>query len=297
MANIKTKIFMLGMAAAIMLCGCENSQSGLSDFNTESSSTSAVYTSETKKNTEATEIIKITDITETTKPEEGVPSEIFDPSTYFEVHEFPDDKVVPAEWIPVYSFAEAAKNFEEVVSSNVSNMNTADAIVALANKNIIFVDSFTTYLFWKADPNQVYQPEGGGNPLYPIISLNYYNNIQEIYDLGAETYTESALKKWYTPRSSYAAGNPFIEENGVFYVDETGLPIWNFAPFMDRTYIEILNETEDRCSFIWHRPDWEKLNEPEEGYEFYYYSCDCEAVYENGSWKLSKVYIEGYSLI
>ncbi len=176
-------------------------------------------------------------------------------------------------------------------------MNTADDIVALANKNIIFVDSFTTYLFWKADPNQVYQPESGENPLYPIISLNYYNNIQEIYDLGAETYTESALKKWYTPRNSYAAGNPFIEENGVFYVDETGLPIWNFAPFMDRSYIEILNETEDRCSFIWHTPDWEKLNEPEKGYEYFYYSCDCEAVYENGSWKLSKVYVEGFSLI
>lgn len=310
MGNIKTKIYMLGMAAAIMLCGCENSESDPPDLNTESSLTSTIYTSEPTKNTEAAETtaetIKVTETTaiteaeetvEETKPGGGVPSEIFDPSTYFEVREFPDDKIVPSEWIPVYSFAEAAKNFDKVVSADVSNMNTADAIIALANKNIIFVDSFVTYLFWKADPNQVYQPESGGNPLYPIISLNYYTDMQEIYNLGAETYVEKAFKEWYTPKNPYAPANPFIEENGVFYVDEIGLPLWNFAPFMYRTYIEIISETEDKCSFIWHRPDWEKLNEPKEGYEYFYYNCNCEAVYENGSWKLSKVYVEGYSLI
>ena len=309
MENIKTKIYMLGMAAAIMLCGCENSESEPPDLNTESSLTSAVFTSETVKNTQAAETtaetIKVTETTaiteaeetvEETKPGGGVPSEIFDPSTYFEVREFPDDKIVPSEWIPVYSFAEAAKNFDKVVSADVSNMNTADAIIALANKNIIFVDSFVSYLFWDADMDHPYYSENYKNPYYPDkpiypMSLEYFTDIQEIYDLGAETYTEEKLKKWYTPT------NPFMKENDAFYVDVWGFPIWNFAPFMYRTYIEIISETEDKCSFIWHRPDWEKLNEPKEGYEYFYYNCNCEAVYENGSWKLSKVYVEGYSLI
>ncbi len=306
MENIKTKIYMLGIAAAIMLCGCENSESRLPEVTTESSSTSAVFTSETVKVTEPTEITEAEETTEETKPGGGVPSEIFDPSTCFEVREFPDDKIVPAEWIPVYSFAEAAKNFDKVVSADVSNMNTADAIIALANKNVIFTDSFVSYLFWDADTDHPYYSENYKNPYYPDkpiypMSLEYFADIQEIYDLGAETYTENAIKDFYAPK-----GIPrkcFMKENGVSYVDVWATPIWNYAPFMYRTYIEILSETEDKCSFIWYTPEWEAeiLNpdhcpKPEEGYEYYYHRCNCEAVYENGSWKLSDVYIEGYSL-
>ncbi len=303
MGNIKTKIYMLGMAAAIMLCGCENSENEPPDLNTESSLTSTVYTSETVKNTEATGTTKTdetTDTTETAKVTEEIPNVTDDINSEFEIREFPDDKIVPSEWIPVYSFAEAAKNFDEIVSADVSNMNTTDAIIALANKNVIFVDTFSPHLFWDADKANPYYSENYKNPYYPDkpiypLSLEYFTDIQEIYDLGAETYTENSIKDFYAPK-----GIPrkcFMKENGVSYIDVWSLPLWNFTPFMYRTYIEIISETEDKCSFIWHRPDWEKLNEPKEGYEYFYYNCNCEAVYENGSWKLSDVYIEGYSLI
>lgn len=73
---------------------------------------------------------------------EAIPNVTDYRNMYFEVREFPDDKIVPAEWITVYSFAETAKNFDEIVSSDDSNMDTADAIIALANKNVIFVNSF-----------------------------------------------------------------------------------------------------------------------------------------------------------
>lgn len=263
---------------------------------------------ETTEITKTTEPEKTTEITEAEKTEQEDPNPSND---IFEVREFPDDKIVPAEWIPVYSFAEAAKNFDEIVSADVSNMDTADAIIALANKNVIFVDSFLSH-FWDADTDHPYYSENYTNPyasenpyysdkpLYPILlSSEYYTDIQEIYDLGSETYINDALNNemngFYYDRGKLR--KPFMKENGISYVDFWVLPIWNFTPFRCRTYIEIVSETENKCSFIWHRPDWEMLNEPEEGYEFFYYSCDGEAVYENGSWKLSKVYVEGYSLL
>lgn len=304
MVNMKTKIYILGTAAAIILCGCENSESGLIEPDAEgSSSTSTVYVSETAETIKTAETEKTTEITEAAKTTEAIPNVTDYRNMYFEVHEFPDDKIVPAEWIPVYSFAETAKNFDEIVSSDVSNMDTADAIIALANKNVIFVDSFAPHLFWDADTDHPYYSENYKNPNYPdkpiyplsFRSSEYFTDIQEIYDLGSETYIEDALNEFYTPKEGISR-KCFMKENGVSYIDVWATPIWNFAPFMYRTYIEIVSETENKCSFIWYIPDWEMLNEPEEGYQYYYFNCNCEAVYENGSWKLSKVYVEGYSL-
>ena len=324
MVNIKTKSCILGISAALILCGC--SESELSVVNTEESSSAitvsiseTVKTAEPEKTTEAavlTEPEKTAEITEAEKTTEEIPN-VTDYKTdfinkCFEVREFPDDEIVPAEWIPVYSFAEAAKKFDEIVSLDVSNMDTADAIIALANKTVIFLGSFTRWLFWDSDLDHPYYSENYENPfaselphyankpLYPIIlSPEYYTDIQEIYDLGAEIYIDSALNDendgyfYYKGKTRKA----FIKENGNSYVDELLIPNWDILPFRYRSYIEIVSETEDKCSFIWHTPNWEMLGDPpEEGWEFNYYSCPAEAVYEDGSWKLSDVYIEGYSL-
>lgn len=187
-------------------------------------------------------------------------------------------------------------------------MDTADAIIALANKNVIFVDSFLH--FWDEDMDHPYYSENYQNPyasenpnyydlpIYPILlSSEYYTDIQEIYNLGSETYINDALNNeidgFYFDRGKLR--KPFMKENGVSYVDVWLTPIWNFTPFRLRTYIEIVSETENKCSFIWYIPEWwERLNEPEEGYEFVYYKRKGEAVYENGSWKLSDIGHDAY---
>ena len=248
MENIKTKIYMLGMAAAIMLCGCENSENEPPDLNTESSLTSTVYTSETVKNTEATGTTKTdetTDTTETAKVTEEIPNVTDDINSEFEIREFPDDKIVPSEWIPVYSFAEAVQNFDAIVSADVSGMNAADAIIALANKNVIFMNAFISDVFCELDKDHPYyseiykNPNFPNEPIYPII-LNYFTDIQEIYDLGTETYTENAIEDFYTPKKGISR-RCFMKENGVSYIDVWATPIWDYAPFMYRTYIEILS--------------------------------------------------------
>lgn len=316
MANIKTKICIIGISSALILCGCDYSEPIDIDLSF-TTTVSVSETAETVKTTETEKITEITIITEAEKTEEiteaakTTKAEPYIPDDDFEVCEFPDDKIVPAEWMPVYSFAEAAKHFNEIVSSDVSNMNTADAIIALANKNVVFVDSFQSH-FWDVDMDHPYyseiytnpyaseNPNYSDRPIYPILlSSEYYTDIQEIYDLGSETYIDNALNNeidgFYYDRGKVRKA--FMKEDGVSYVDLWVLPIWGIFPFSHRTYIEIVSETEDKCSFIWHVSDWEMLNEPEEGYEFFYYHCNCEAVRENGSWKLSDVYIEMFSLL
>ncbi|MBD5082276.1 MAG: hypothetical protein HDT44_11020 [Ruminococcaceae bacterium] len=320
MVNIKTKIYILGVSAALLLCGCNSSEIGQPDLSADVTSSSITVskseTEETVKPSESenrTEAENTTETDQTEEPEETDRPMAYIPKDRFEVREYPDDSIVPDKWIPVYSFAEAAQNFHEIVSADVSNMKAADAVIALANKNVIFLASQWEDYFWSADrdnPNysdtykNPYADDNPGNydnvPLYPVIlSPEYYTDIQEIFDLGAEIYTDDALNDknhgYY-----YHLGKSrikFVKEDGTFYVDLWLMPTWNFLPFRLRTYIEIVSESEDKCSFIWHTPNWEMLGEPpEEGWEFNYYSCPAEAVYEDGSWRLSEVYVEGYSL-
>ena len=324
MANIKTKAYILGISAALILCGCNSSETEQPDLNTDVTSSpitvSISQTEETAKPSETentaetaaiTEAVQATEADQTEEPEETDRPTAYIPEDRFEVREYPDDSIVPAEWIPVYSFAEAAQNFHEIVSADVSNMNTSDAVIALANKSIIFTAAFH-YVFWDSDDEHPYysetyknpyadeNPHYADQPIYPVLlSSEYYTDIQEIYDLGAETYIDSALNDknngFYYDKGKLR--KPFMKENGVSYIDKLVLPTWNFLPFRLRTYIEIVSETEDKCSFIWHTPNWEMLGDPpEDGWEFNYYHCPAEAVYEDGSWKLSKVYVEGYSL-
>lgn len=315
MTNIKTKIYILGISAALILCGCENGGVDLS-FNTEnlsfentvyiSEAAETVRTAETEDVKEVTEVTEAAKTTEPEKTEEITKDPPYIPDDPFEVREYPDDSIVPADWMPVYSFAEAAKHFDEIVSADVSNMDTADAIIALANKNVIFMNFFWSDYFWAADLEHPYYSEKYKNPnyldkpIYPLLlSSEYYTDIQEIYDLGLEPYTENALNDFYTPGVGISgeeiSRKCFIKENGGFYVDLWALPIWDFAPFKCRTYIEIVSETENKCSFIWYIPEWwERLNEPKEGYEFLYYRRKGEAVYENGSWKLNNVAHDAY---
>ncbi len=312
MANIKTKILIFGTAVAITLCGCETSESGPLDAE-GSASTSSVYITETtestrateiteaEKTTEVTEAAKTTEISETEKTTEAIPAVTDNINMDYVVREYPDDKIVPAEWLPVYSIAEAAEKFDEIVSSDVSKMDTADAVIALANKNVIFLNTFCgSNHFWNADLDHPYYSENYKNPYYPdkpvyplLLSPEYYTDIQEIYDLGSETYTEDELNDFYAPKG-VELRKCFMKENGASYVDVWATPIWNYAPFIRRTYIEIVSETEDKCSFIWYVPDWAMLNEPEEGYEYFYYSHHFDAVYENGSWKLDILCHDSY---
>ena len=325
MANIKTKISILGISAALILCGCNSGEIGQPDLNTDVTSSpitvsisqpeETVKPSESENTAETaatTEAEQATEADRTEEPEETQRPLAYIPEDRFEVREYPDDSMVPDNWIPVYSFAEAAQNFHEIVSADVSSMDTADAVIALANKSILFTAAFH-YVFWDADVEHPYYsetyknpyadelPHYANQPIYPVILLSeYYTDIQEIYDLGAETYIDRALNDendgFYYHRGRLR--KPFMKENGVSYIDKLVLPTWNYIPFRLRSYIEIVSESEDKCSFIWHTPNWEMLGDPpEEGWEFDYYDCAAEAVYEDGSWKLSKVYVEGYSLM
>ncbi len=133
MANIKTKTYILGISAALILCGCNSSEIGQSDLNTDvTSSPITVSISETEETakpsetentaeTEATtEAEQATEADQTEEPEETQRPMAYIPEDRFEVREYPDDSMVPDNWIPVYSFAEAVQNFHDPSSYTAS---------------------------------------------------------------------------------------------------------------------------------------------------------------------------------
>lgn len=76
------------------------------------------------------------------------------------------------------------------------------------------------------------------------------------------------------------------------YINTGSFPTAGFGgpgPFLARSYVEITEKTDNKCTFIWHYPDVEGLNLPEDGYEFHYYEKTYTAEYIDGSWKLNKI--------
>ncbi len=98
MANIKTKTYILGISAALILCGCNSSEIGQSDLNTDvTSSPITVSISETEETakpsetentaeTEATtEAEQATEADQTEEPEETQRPMAYIPEDRFEV--------------------------------------------------------------------------------------------------------------------------------------------------------------------------------------------------------------------
>ena len=89
-------------------------------------------------------------------------------------------------------------------------------------------------------------------------------------------------------------GEPcFVEENGRLYLNVYGTFSRDYKAFRARSYIEITEKSEDKCTFVWHFPDVEKLNVPEEkGFEFFYFDQTYTAEYKDGHWMLNEIILD-----
>lgn len=132
--------------------------------------------------------------------------------------------------------------------------------------------------------------------LYPATSL-FFPDVKSIYDLAYSIYDHSVEDIYiYDPSTAsfYLSGTEkprlfFMEIDGQMYVNpdclnKKGGP----ESFVQTSYIEITDQSEDRCSFIWHYPDVEGLNEPDQYYTFFY-EKEYTAVYNDRAWRLTEV--------
>lgn len=299
--NFKKRPGILIILAAVLLSGCQtNSESSQGD----SSDVSSVrpYVSSTvpveSSNTSSAQPEKSSSVASSALPEESFEFSFEEPP-YSEPPDpfpadrvYPDDELVPSEWIRVNTTAEVREKIDEVLKSDTSAKDPESALPALMNKHVLCFDMFYNSLLptnWDAP----YNSTKFENPIYPFKS-EYFSNLQSIYDLVYATYEGSTAEQLFY---GYNGEPRFTEINGKMYKNAMVFPNWSSYPFAARSYIEIFGKTENKCAFTWYYPsisDYEdEYNQPESGYEFFYLEKTYIAEYIDGSWKLDSIVIDG----
>lgn len=282
----KSAFLALLIFSAVLLGGCQNEISDASSSLPEESSvvssdslaqsdeeSSAVFSDSLAQSDE--------EIETSSEPELG----------YYAGREYPDDELVPESWIPIDSLADGALKIDETVKADTSVKDPEKAIPALVDKNRLVLEMFFMPFgsdWFNADLNSSYDSPDHDAPLYPVtFSGEDVFDLKQLHDLVYSTYEQSAADDiWNWPN-----GEPcFVEENGRLYLNAYGTFSRDYKAFRARSYIEITEKSEDKCTFVWHFPDIEKLDVPEaKGFEFSYFDQTYTAEYKDGHWMLNEM--------
>lgn len=269
MVNIKKYLGVFLILASLLLSGCQKSNSANNSTNTESTIST--------EDTEGTD-----DISEYSPAPFAFPAD----------RVYGDDELVPKEWIPVDSCMEGRDKVKEILSSDTSG-DPESAIPALMDKNrLIFMliyahgDSSSDYIY-KYDWYSPYESPNFEKSIYPLtFTSEYFTDLQDIYKLVYDTYEKSVAEDLL---QGWNGEQLFVEENGQMYANINVFPNWSSNPFVARSYVEIKEKTDNKCTFIWHYPDIEMLNTPENGYEFFYFEKIYTAEYIDGAYKFNSI--------
>lgn len=294
MVNIKKYLGVSVILTATLLSGCQTKteSSGVSSVRSDVSSAVPVESSAASslQPVESSSVPAESSVASSAQPEDSSDFSFEDPP-YSEPPDpfpadrvYPDDELVPSEWLRVKTTSEVEEKIDEIIKSDTSAKAPESALPALMNKNVLCFDMFYGSLL-PVDWNAPYNSSNFENPVYPLKS-EYFSNLQSIFDQVYDTYSSSAAEELLHGLN----GEPCLTEiTGKVYINTTVFPNWSSDPFVARSYVEIKEKTDNKCTFIWHYPDIEMLNLPQNGYEFFYYEKNYAAEYIDGSWKLSSV--------
>lgn len=294
MVNFKTRLGISVILAAMLLSGCqirnESSQSESSGISSAQSDENSSVPVESSGISSVLSEESTSDTAENSDFSSEKPSKLDFPFDADRV--YPDDELVPSEWIRVDSRAEVMEKVDEIIKSDTSAKDPEIALPALMNKGVLFFLIFygTRSLLdinWDAPHNSA----DFEKPIYPFTT-EYFHDVQSIYDFAYQPYERSFVEEHFLLGTVDSPKKPFVEENGQMYINTSSFPTAGFGgpgPFLARSYVEITEKTDNKCTFIWHYPDVEGLNLPEDGYEFHYYEKTYTAKYIDGSWKLNKI--------
>lgn len=202
--------------------------------------------------------------------------------------EYPDDKLVPSEWLRLDSRAEFADRIAEAMVSDTTVKDPEEAVKALLDRNMVFI-CFLYGSMLDIDWDSPRDYSDYKFPIYPCTS-KYFDDVKTISDLAYDTYSDNSVVEGilngHEPR--------LLEIDGQMYINNSNFPLQGgVSPLSARSYIEITEKSDDKCTFILHYPDFEDFNTPESGYEFYYFkNGPYTAERFDGKWKLNEFVID-----
>ncbi len=299
MVNFKKRFGISVILAALLLSGCQtkseslpNNSTNISSAQPEESSSAPVESSvaSSTQPVESSSAPVESSAVSLAQPEESSSLPEEPPPPFPADREYPDDELVPSDWLRVASQAEFADKINETLISDTSGKDPENAVAVLIDRNLLVHSFFFGGMeLFEIDWDSPYDSPDFEEPIYPITS-EYFSDVQSIYDLVYDTYKYSAaediLHGWN--------GEPLLTEvNGRIYTNNTQFPKLGCTSFFTRSYVEITEKTENKCTFIWHFPNLDESEagyiQPESGYEFFYHEKTYIAECIDGSWKLRDI--------
>lgn len=287
--NFKKRLGISVVLAAMLLSGCqkktESSQGESSDVSSARSDVSSTVP------TESSSVPAESSTVSSAKPEESSSAPAEEDPPYGEPPDlfpagrvYPDDELVPSEWLRVASYAEGMAKINDILNSDASGKDLESALAVLMDRNMLVHGFFFGGMeLFEFDRDSPYDSPDFEKPIYPMTS-EYFYDVQSISDLVYGTYENSAAEKILHGWKS----EPLLTEvNGQMYINVAKFPNLSSPSFTAGSYVEITEKSENKCAFVWHFPDLEELNAPESGYEFHYFKKKYTAEYIDGAWKLT----------
>lgn len=295
--------------AALLLSGCqkktESSQGESSDVSSAQSDVSSSVPAESSvtsstKPTESSSVPAESSTVSSAKPVESSSAPAEEDPPYGEPPDtfpadriYPDDELVPSEWLRVASYAEGMAKINDILNSDASGKDLESALAVLMDRNMLVHGFFFGGMkLFEFDRDSPYDSPDFEEPIYPMTS-EYFSDVQSISDLVYGTYERSAAEQIL---HGWRNGEPLLTEaNGQMYINIAKFPNLSSPSFTAGSYVEITEKSDDKCTFIWHFPDLDEnnieegYNLPESGYEFFYFKKKYTAEYIDGAWKLTNL--------
>lgn len=189
--------------------------------------------------------------------------------------------IIPENWREVLTTEEAFANFDAITAPLPKGASLEDEIVLLMNRNVLCFDTAYATPFESIDPEQEFDYRSDGI-LHDRVRSEYFSTIQDIKNLYSQTYTEECANRLFygtedKPRQIFVK-----DEDGIIWIDMRCVTYWSTSPFYNRTYVEIVNESELNCEFLWHYPRAVYYDDLP-----FHQQIKCTAVRENDEWKLT----------
>lgn len=187
-----------------------------------------------------------------------------------------------------YSYPALCKAYKNIFSDKNVDNNIESTISQLMDKNLICIYTyFTTALF------RIQEPDESSEDGYFLIDFRFFNNLSEFYKLVESTYTEPISNKLI--EGYINLGEPtFVERNGLIMYNPNYTGFTTGPYFSELGYkIEIIEQSDSLCKFL-YTPLFETISDERRNELEKYWGDDmrpheCEAVFENGEWKLNGI--------
>ncbi len=196
-------------------------------------------------------------------------------------HWFQPHYKVPENWLPVMTTAEVLDSFDSIFA-DMSGKSTAEQIQTLLHRNVFCFNTWAGSRTFVAG-GRLNEPDF---PNVPVFS-DYFSSLEELSAIAHSTYTTEDADRLMN--GSDRAGALFYEENGELMADMSKSIIWSSPPFEQTGYVEVIEETEEQCVFVWHYLDPEYFDEngKETDYTYYHHrTITYSASKQDGEWRL-----------